>query len=316
MFIDEVNFEVKGGRGGSGAVTYFPGHKSGPSGGCGGNGGNVLVTGDPNLADLHHLQGKILFEAEGGTKGANFNMDGKNGDDLVMRVPYSTLLTNLTTRQQVEILDNKTVYILAQGGIGGKGNFSFKSATVQLPKFAEPGTKGEKYRYSVVVRLIADLGLIGLPNAGKSSLINELTKAHAKIGIYPFTTLEPNLGVFHRQVIADIPGLIEGASTGKGLGIKFLKHVEKTKVLLHCLSLESKDILKEYKTVRQEIGNYNGELLKKRSVILLTKTDLVTEQELKQVLKLMKKESKEIFPVSIYNPEQFDTLQKFLLTIK
>ncbi|MBP9691151.1 Obg family GTPase CgtA [Candidatus Woesebacteria bacterium] len=312
MFIDEAILTVKAGSGGKGAITFFPMRK-GPSGGLGGNGGSIFVQGDRQMADLHNYKGLSVIRATNGASGQNFRKNGKHGDDIILKVPVGTLLTNDKTGATVDVTDDATVHLLARGGTGGKGNAAFATPTFQVPRISEPGTIGEKHVYRVVLRLIADFGLIGIPNAGKSSLLNELTAAKVRTAMYAFTTLEPNLGVFQDKVIADIPGLIEGASTGKGLGVKFLKHVEKVPILLHCIAADSTDIVKTYETVNHELGSYNPELLKKDHIILITKTDLVDSQKLKKIVQTMKKYQKEVWTVSIYNPQEFEDLQKKLL---
>ncbi|MDP4011088.1 MAG: GTPase ObgE [Candidatus Roizmanbacteria bacterium] len=310
MFIDEVKTFVQGGNGGAGSVSFFP-MKKGPCGGEGGNGGNVFIKGDSQMADLHQYIGQTILKAEDGTPGETFNRQGRDGKDLIVRVPKGTHVTDLETGATVEVSDTETLHILAEGGKGGLGNASFKSPTNQVPRTAEPGEKTKKHRFFMVLKLIADFGLIGIPSAGKSTLLNELTNANVKTAMYAFTTLEPNLGTCGKKVIADIPGLIEGASEGKGLGYKFLKHIEKVPVLLHCIAADSPNIDKDYSTIMQELEAYNIEIVKKEQLILLTKTDLVDEKALEKLITKLKKYQKEILPISIYNPTQMKALLRF-----
>ncbi len=316
MFIDEVTISVKGGKGGSGAVTYYPGIKTGPSGGDGGNGGAVYVQGDRNLIDLHKFVTRTVFTAGDGKKGDNYNLHGHKGEDLILRVPVGTLITDTDSDFSVEVDDVETTHLLVKGGRGGRGNAHFVTATEQSTTRSLPARDGQKRHMRMVLRLIADFGLIGLPNAGKSSLLNELTAARVKTAMYPFTTLEPNLGVFENRVIADIPGLIEGAALGKGLGIRFLKHVEKVPILLHCIASDAEDVSTTYKTILKEIGQYKNELLSKPQIILLTKTDLIDEATCKQKMKELLVFQKKVIPVSIYHPEQFAALQDLLRNLK
>lgn len=313
MFIDEVTIQVKAGSGGRGAVTFFPMRK-GPSGGPGGNGGSILVEADPQMADLHHFLGARAFKAESGQSGQNFRKNGHNGEDMILRVPIGTLFIDEETGYEIEVNETGKQYLLARGGTGGKGNSAFASPTHQVPREYEPGTPGQKKSYHIILRLIADFGLVGLPNAGKSSLLNELTAAKVRTAMYAFTTLEPNLGVFETSVIADIPGLIEGASLGKGLGFKFLKHVEKVPVILHCIAADSADIEKDYQTVMHELESYNPAVAEKEQTIILTKTDLVSQEKQQELLKKLSRYQKEVIPVSIFNPDQFEKLQKYLRT--
>lgn len=315
MFIDEAYIQVEGGNGGTGRAAFFPGIKTGPSGGDGGKGGNVYVLAKKNLADLYKFTDARKYKAQDGKVGANFRRTGANGEDLTVYVPVGTLFIDQETKESFEIADVQNPVLLAKGGYGGKGNAKFSTPTNRSPKIAQPGKPGQERRFKMVLKLIAHFGLIGLPNAGKSSLLNELTSANVKTAMYPFTTLEPNLGVFNDRIIADIPGLIEGASDGKGLGVKFLKHIEKVEVLLHCIAADSTDIEKDYKTIVEEIKNYNDSLLEKNHIILLTKTDLVDEPTFKKCITKLKKYKKEIIPVSIYNPEQFSLLKEKIAKI-
>ncbi len=311
MFVDEVTIKVKAGNGGRGAVTFFPMRK-GPSGGPGGNGGSVFAEADPQMADLHKYVGAKMHKAENGRPGQNFRKNGSDGEDKVLKVPVGTLFTDLETGYEIEVNETGRQYLLARGGNGGRGNSSFATPSHQVPREYEPGTSGQEKEYRTVLRLIADFGLVGLPNAGKSSLLNELTAAKVRTAMYAFTTLEPNLGVFETSVIADIPGLIEGASQGKGLGFKFLKHVEKVPVILHCIAANSSDIEKDYKTVMHELESYNPAIAAKNQTIILTKTDLVSSEKQNELLKILTKFQNEVIPVSIYDPEQFEKLQQYL----
>ncbi|MEO6508890.1 MAG: GTPase, partial [Patescibacteria group bacterium] len=235
---------------------------------------------------------------------------GAVAPDLYLQVPKGTSFTDVATGEVIELTEENSPLLLVKGGAGGRGNDAFKTSINRVPYESEPGEAGQVKDLKMVLRLIADYGLIGLPNAGKSSLLNELTAAHVRTANYPFTTLEPNLGVLDEKVIADIPGLIEGASEGKGLGIKFLKHIEKVKLLIHCISIESEDIEKEYHTVRNELGSYNENLLKKNSILLLTKIDLVDPKEITKKLKILKKYNKEVYPMSIFDVDAIALLKK------
>jgi len=312
MFVDEVIITVQGGNGGSGAVAFFP-MKKGPCGGQGGDGGNVFIKGNDQMADLHQYMGERILKPSDGEPGETFNRQGKDSEDLIIPVPIGTQVENTKTGAAIEVLDTSTLHLVAEGGKGGLGNASFSSSTNQVPREYESGIKTKKIKYRLVLKLIADYGLIGIPSAGKSTLLNELTNAHVKTAMYAFTTLEPNLGVCGKKVIADIPGLIEGASRGKGLGFKFLKHIEKVPFLLHCIACDSPDVSQDYETIMKELAAYNPELAQKEQVILLTKTDLIDDTRLKQHIKTLQKFKKEILPISIYNPDQ---MQKLLSLIQ
>jgi len=312
MFIDEVEITIKGGNGGPGAVAFFA-MKAGPSGGNGGNGGDVYFVVNPNLSDLHKYLQKTLYQAGNGQKGGSNRRQGEKGADLQLQVPPGVTLVDLQTHQEVELEKNSPRMLVCRGGAGGLGNDAFKSATYQTPKKATPGEKGEERHLKIVLKLIADYGLVGLPNAGKSSLLNILTAAHVKTANYPFTTLEPNLGVFNGKVLADIPGLIEGASKGKGLGINFLKHIEKVSTILHCVAADSPDVKADYKTVVAELEKYNKKLLEKKTIILLTKIDLVSKEEQDKKTKLLKEFNADILPISIYKEESIGKLKEGFL---
>ncbi len=314
MFIDEAEIMVKGGHGGAGKVAFFRNRK-GASGGSGGHGGNVYAVATSNLTHLKPFTEVIKFIGENGGAGGQNKRTGLNGKDLYLKMPIGTTIIDVVTNQEITISEKNPKYLLCQGGIGGLGNVVFKTSTNRTPKNAEPGKEGQERNFKLILRLIANFGLIGLPNAGKSSLLNKLTAADVKTANYPFTTLEPNLGVYNGKVIADVPGLIEGASTGKGLGIKFLKHIEKVDLILHCISVESQDVIAEYNTVINELSNYNSKLLDKKSVILLTKTDLADQKEILKKEGLLKKLNKNILAISIYNDSTLNQLKKIISSI-
>lgn len=312
MFIDEAEITVEGGDGGDGKVAFFV-NKKGPCGGNGGRGGDLYFVASQNVSDLKKYSKKNIFKAPDGIAGGSNRRLGANGEDLYLPVPINTTLIDIKSGEKITLTDLKLSVLVSRGGEGGMGNDSFKTATDRTPNRATPGQKGQERKLKLILKLIADYGLIGLPNAGKSSLLNELTNANARIANYPFTTLEPNLGVVNGRILADIPGLIEGASTGKGLGIKFLKHIEKVTLLLHCISVESENIEKDYQTVVEEIAKYNKNILAKKTIILLTKTDLVTQEVLNEKINTLKKLQNEILPISIYNPVTLNKLKLILL---
>lgn len=317
MLVDTVTITVKAGDGGNGSVHFRRNAQTargGPDGGNGGNGGNVYFQGIDDILGLQEFRFKKKLLAEDGIKGGRQNLFGRNGKDLVIRIPIGTLVTNEVTNEQFEVLDTETKILVAKGGIGGRGNNEFKTATDQAPHYAEKGTSGEEKTLHLELRLIADIGLIGLPNAGKSSLLKALTNANPKIGNYPFTTLEPNIGIMQGIALADIPGLIEGASEGKGLGMQFLRHVEKTKLLVHCIDIANSDVVLSYQTIRTELGEYNATILEKPEVILLTKTDTIEPKEVEITQKQVEKQlGKEVLTVSILDDSSLEKLQTALL---
>lgn len=317
MLIDDVTIKIASGHGGKGAVAFNKNLMSlGPAGGSGGNGGNVFVEGVIDLSVLRHFRNQKEFYAENGQDGRGQFVDGKTGKDIVLKVPVGTVIYNLNTKQDFEIVKIGEQVQVAKGGHGGKGNFHFRSATNTSPKQYQEGKPGEEFKLRMELKLIADVGFIGLPNVGKTSLLNELTAANSKVANYPFTTLEPNLGVYYELILADIPGLIEGASIGKGLGIKFLKHVERTKILFHFISVESPDPAQDYKTVKNELKAYNPELAKKEEYLFLTKTDMIAPAEAKKKLAILKKLNKTATPISILEEESLKKVKELLNKIK
>jgi len=313
MFIDEAKIMVKGGHGGAGRVAFFR-NKKGPSGGNGGPGGNVYAIAENNLTQLDSFISKVKYIGENGGQGGPNQRTGKYGDDLLVRVPIGTTFIDVVTKGEITINEKNPQILLCKGGEGGLGNSAFKSPTNRIPQHATQGKEGQERNFKLILRLIADFGLIGLPNAGKSSLLNKLTAANVKTANYPFTTLEPNLGVYNSKVIADVPGLIEGASTGRGLGIKFLKHIEKVNLIFHCISVESTDVINEYKTVINELKTYNIKLAEKKSIILLTKIDLADKKTVDEKVRELKKFNKDVLAVSIYDEESLEKLKKLLIT--
>jgi GTP-binding protein len=311
-FIDEIELEVRAGRGGDGVVRWLhlKGKEySGPAGGNGGDGGNVYIHGVRNIDLLAHYRGTKKFYAEDGAAGGNQNKAGKSGADITIDLPVGSIVRNQTTGEVFELLHEDQTQLILKGGRGGAGNAVFKSSVNQRPTESTPGLSGEEAMLHIELRLIADAGLIGLPNAGKTSLLNALTRAEGKVGSYAFTTLDPNLGELYGFILADIPGLIEGASTGKGLGIQFLRHVSRTKLLIHCVSIESEDPLRDYQTVRTELQSFeNGELQHKPEMLVLTKSDTRTLAELQTIAAQFKKEHENIEIVSVLDDESLKQL--------
>jgi len=312
MLVDEIGVSVKAGDGGNGAVSWARWPARGPDGGSGGRGGDVWVRTSSDLTLLNQFVHKPRVAAAGGKRGERNQRSGKSGADLELVMPMGTVITDLNTGQAWELNQAAKRIKLCQGGVGGKGNYALRSPILTTPKKAQSGELGEERQLKLVLKLLADFGLIGLPNAGKSSLLNELTAAKAQVAPYPFTTLEPNLGVLDGRVIADIPGLIEGAHQGKGLGIKFLKHIEKVGLLLHCMAIDAEDLAKDYRIVREELGQYNLKLLEKPEIILLTKIDLADAKTLQTKLAQAKKLNRRVYAVSIYDPEKIEALQQIL----
>jgi GTPase len=294
MFIDYAEIEVNAGNGGNGAVTfrrekYVP--KGGPSGGNGGRGGNIVIKAHHNLSTLLDFRYRRIYKADKGEHGGNSLKDGKNGEDVVIRVPVGTIIKDAVSGDVIYDLDaDGAEIIIARGGKGGKGNSNFATPTNQAPRFAEPGREGESKKIILELKLIADVGLVGFPNAGKSTLISRISAARPKIADYPFTTLEPNLGIvrykdFQSFTVADIPGIIEGASEGKGLGHQFLRHIERTRILLFLIDITSEDYQKEYKILLNELQSYSKELVKKKKIISISKSDLAGDIDIKKLKK-------------------------------
>lgn len=316
MLIDDVKIKVKAGDGGRGAVAFSNTKMTlGPTGADGGHGGNIFVEGVSDLGALRQFQFKKELFAQDGQNGKASLNDGAAGDDLILKLPVGTVVHNLTLGADFEIIKIGERTQVVRGGRGGKGNYKFRSSANTSPEQFQQGSPGEEFNLHLELKLIADVGLIGLPNVGKSSLLNELTNAKSKVANYNFTTLEPNLGVYYELILADIPGLIEGASEGKGLGIKFLRHIERTKTLFHLISAESENVMADYKTIRNELGAYNKALLEKPEYIFLSKSDMVEPKELKQKLALLKKNRVLALAFSVIDDKSLEKVEAILRKI-
>ncbi|MFH1375100.1 MAG: GTPase ObgE [Patescibacteria group bacterium] len=286
MFIDELEIAVRAGNGGNGALSFHREKyvaKGGPDGGHGGHGGNVVLRATANRNTLHHFKGLKLFSAKNGQGGEGCNRAGKAGEDLILDVPVGTLVLE-NGKLMTDLDQNGEMWIAARGGLGGKGNSNFATSTRQLPRFAELGEPGEEKKLKLELKLLADVGIIGLPSVGKSTLISVISAAKPKIAAYHFTTLAPNLGVVDQHgetfVVSDMPGLIKGASRGKGLGHQFLRHSERVKFFWHLISGESTTPITDYKTIREELRKYNPELSQKPEVVVISKADICDEKTL------------------------------------
>ena len=316
MIIDDVKITITGGDGGKGMVRFNKTKMSlGPTGGSGGKGGDVFLKGVSDLSALRQFRFKKNLKAEKGQDGKFQLNDGKSGENLILLVPVGTVMHNLDNGKTVEIIKIGQTELMARGGKGGKGNFLFRSATNTTPREAGQGSKGESFNVRLELKMIADVGFIGLPNVGKSSLLNMLTQANSKVANYPFTTLEPNLGVYYELILGDIPGIIEGAAEGRGLGVKFLQHIERTKVLFHLVSAESENPVEDYNAVRKELELYNPLLLEKPEYIFLSKSDEVSEEKILEIKKSFKKNKKEITSISTLDDKSMDSVKKILNTL-
>jgi len=316
-FVDEITIRVKAGNGGPGSVSfrrekYIP--KGGPDGGDGGRGGDVYIQADPRIINLSHLQKDRLYKAKDGKNGQGQNKHGKDGENLLIKVPIGTILYD-SNQNPVHDFTDETPFLCAEGARGGKGNAFFKTSTMQAPRHAQPGETTEELEIELSLKLIADVGLVGFPNAGKSTLLKALTKAHPRIGNYPFTTLSPNLGTLDidsikRCIIADIPGIIEGASQGHGLGISFLKHIERVKLLIFVLDVSTSDVEEELRILRSELATYNPVLNKRPYLIVFNKCDLIEAEFLEEWIISFKKAGYEPIPISAQEQTNLDSIIK------
>lgn len=319
-FTDYIKIHVKSGHGGKGSAhlrreKYIP--KGGPDGGDGGRGGHIILRGNKDYWTLFHLKFKQHFKAEKGGDGSGQRSTGKDGQDVYIDVPLGTVVKDAETGQVLgEITEDGQEFIVAKGGKGGKGNWHFKTATNQTPRYAQPGLPGEEHDLILELKLLADVGLVGFPNAGKSTLLSKLTAAKPKIADYPFTTLKPNLGIVSYRdgrsfVMADIPGIIEGASEGKGLGHYFLRHIERNSNLLFLVPADADDINKEYEILLKELQKYNPELLDKKRILAISKSDLLDDELKQEIEATLPKDVPHIF-ISSYTGENLDQLKDLL----
>jgi len=286
MFIDFTVIELQSGNGGAGCISfrrekYIP--KGGPDGGNGGRGGNICVLADKNIHTLQDVRYNRIYKAKNGQQGSSNSKTGKDGDDIIIKVPIGTIIKDNRTKELVaDFVEDGQREVICTGGIGGKGNINYKTSTRQTPRYAQSGTEGQKGTYELELKILADVGLVGLPNAGKSTLLSVVSKAQPKIADYPFTTLDPHLGIvkyeeFKSFVMADIPGLIEGASKGKGLGHKFLKHIERNKLLLFLIDSLDPDPSQTFEILKNELLTFNKSLSLKPIILVRTKSDVYSE---------------------------------------
>ena len=286
MFIDYTIIELNSGKGGSGCISfrrekYIP--KGGPDGGNGGNGGNIYALSDKNIHTLQDVRYNRIYNAQNGDQGSSNSKTGRDGDDIIIKVPIGTIIKNTKTKEVVaDFTQEGQKEIICRGGKGGRGNINYKTSTRQTPRFAQKGTAGESGIFELELKVLADVGLVGFPNAGKSTLLSVLSKARPKIADYPFTTLEPHLGIvkyeeFKSFTMADIPGLIEGASDGKGLGHKFLKHIERNRLLLFLIENSDLNPQQTFNALKKELKSFNPSLLLKPIILIRTKSDIIID---------------------------------------
>jgi GTP-binding protein len=320
-FIDEIQLDLTAGKGGDGVVRWRTEKfkpKSGPGGGNGGRGGSIYAVAVKDLAYLSTYQFKKDFTADPGSAGENHGKHGAGGNDLELKFPVGTVITQIETGFTWQLDTEGQRELLLAGGAGGLGNEYFKSSTNTTPTESTPGKPGEHGNFTIELQLFADIGLVGLPSAGKSSLLNALTSADAKVGAYHFTTLEPNLGVLAGGlVIADIPGLIEGAADGRGLGHKFLRHIRRTKKLVHLVPADNPDPIADYHTIRKELVAYSPELAHKEEIVVLSRCDEVTPERITELgAELSKLVNQDVLAISVYDDESLARLVKRMQLVK
>ena len=321
-FLDQAKIYIKAGNGGSGSASFRREkfiEYGGPDGGDGGNGGSIVIESDRNLNTLIDFRYAQHFKAQHGKPGSKRNKTGANGKDLVLKVPVGTQIYEEDNNTLIyDFTKNKEKYLVASGGKGGLGNVRFKSSTNRAPKKKTNGKIGEEFWVWLQLKVIADIGIIGKPNAGKSSLLAALTRAKPKIANYPFTTINPNLGVSYyggkEVTLADIPGLVEGAHKGIGLGDKFLRHIERCKVLLHLIDISEEDLISVYKNIKFELSTYDKNLLKKKEIIFFNKSDLLNNEEIDKKLNEFKKRVKSKYEIiSVFSSKDIQKIKKLLI---
>ena len=321
-FLDQAKINIKAGNGGSGSAS-FRREKfvefGGPDGGDGGDGGSIIFEAERNLNTLIDFRYAQHFKAENGQPGSKRNKTGANGKDLILKIPVGTQIYEEDNNTLIyDFKKNKEKYLLASGGKGGLGNVRFKSSTNRAPRRKTKGKEGDNFWIWLQLKIIADVGIIGLPNAGKSSLLAALTRAKPKIANYPFTTINPNLGVTYYNnkevTLADIPGLVEGAHKGVGLGDKFLRHIERCKILLHLVDLTEDNLAENYKKIRSELKNYDSELSQKKEIIFFNKSDLIEKKDLDEKMSKFKDKINSKYKIiSIFNKDDIQTIKKALI---
>lgn len=317
MIIDDVTIEAKAGHGGSGVVRFSKiKFEQGPAGGNGGRGGNIILRGVSDLGALRPFRHKKNVRAGVGKDGEQNMRSGKGGEDAIIAVPVGTVAHDKTNDKVYDITEIGQEVVVAKGGNGGFGNHHFRSSRNTTPEHANLGKPGDKIELRLELKMIADVGFVGYPNVGKSSLLNELTNASSKVANYHFTTLEAHLGVYYGLILADIPGLIEGCADGKGLGHKFLRHIERTRVLFHFIDAGGVDPVADYKAIRTELKVFNPEMLKKPEWIVVSKADEVTEKELSDIVKKLKKQNPQVVTLSILDDTMMEDVKKVLNDIE
>ncbi len=317
MFVDEITIYAKAGNGGDGVIRWRQEKfkpKAGPAGGDGGRGGDVYVRAVKDLNRLAKYTGQKSFFADDGVHGSNKSQAGHNGADLYIDIPVGSKVTDVDRNRVFEMVTEGEAVKILKGGNGGFGNEYFKSSTNRSPQQATRGRVGEFGDFLIEVALVVDVGLIGLPNAGKSTLLNSITNAQSRVGAYPFTTTEPHLGDLYGYTVADVPGLIEGAATGKGLGHKFLRHVARTKMLLHVVSLADTDPIASYYTIRDELNQYDATLLDREEWIILSKKDLVEQGFIDATTRSLEKSEKRVLVVGQNDPDSYKKLRDELVS--
>lgn len=318
-FVDEIHMYIKAGTGGDGVVRWHQEKfkpKGGPSGGNGGRGGDIYVEAVSDLAYLATYKFEKKVIAPSGDAGGNNSCEGKKGDDIILKFPVGSYITFQEKDEVISLEHVGQKVLLAKGGRGGLGNEHFKASTNTTPYESTTGEPGQEFTIFVELRLIADAGLVGMPSVGKSSILNALTHAQSKVADYHFTTLDPHLGKFHQYILADIPGLIEGASQGRGLGYKFLKHIKRTRLLVHVISCEDPvSALDRYHMIRNELASYDTELIKKPEIIVLNKTDMITDDALNALKKDFMKLEKPVYTLCLFDDQSIKNFQDSLVEI-